>query len=134
MLAMSDTCRFSCDVRPLYLAEQSSTEQGNHVFAYTVTITNEGTVAAQLIARHWIIEDESGHTQEVKGLGVVGQQPLLKPGQSFEYASGVQLRAPHGTMRGSFFCVSVHGERFEAPVAVFALIADGVEPLRRVLH
>jgi ApaG protein len=131
---MPDTCLFHCDVRPLYLPEQSSQEPPRHAFAYTVTITNSGTVAAQLIARHWVFEDESGHYQEVKGLGAVGQQPLLQPGESFEYTSGVQLHAPIGTMRGAFFCVGVNGERFEAPVNTLALIADGAEPVKRVLH
>ncbi|MEY3510453.1 MAG: hypothetical protein RJA56_86 [Pseudomonadota bacterium] len=131
---MSDTCLFHCDVRPLYLPEQSSSDPVRHTFAYTVTITNTGTVSAQLVARHWVFEDDSGHYQEVKGLGVVGKQPLLAPGESFEYTSGVQLHAPIGTMRGAFFCVGVNGERFEAPVPTLALIAEGAAPAPRVLH
>jgi ApaG protein len=99
-----------------------------------VTITNTGTVSAQLVARHWVFEEDSGHYQEVKGLGVVGKQPLLAPGESFEYTSGVQLHAPIGTMRGLFFCVGVNGERFEAPVPTLALIAEGAAPAPRVLH
>ncbi len=131
---MPNTCLFHCDIRPLYLPEQSSSDPVRHTFAYTVTLTNAGTVAAQVIARHWIFEDDSGHHQEVKGLGVVGHQPLLQPGESFEYTSGVQLHAPSGSMRGAFFCVGVNGERFEAPVTPVALIADDAEAPRRVLH
>ena len=130
---MSDTCLFHCDVRPLYLPEQSSSDPVRHTFAYTVTITNTGTVSAQLVARHWVFEDDSGHYQEVKGLGVVGKQPLLAPGESFEYTSGVQLHAPIGTMRGAFFCVGVNGERFEAPVPTLALIAAGLAEGKPIL-
>lgn len=126
---------FTCEVEPRYLAEQSSVEKGLYVFAYTVTITNTGSVTAQLIARHWIIDDAGGHSEEVKGLGVVGQQPLLRPGESFQYTSGTRLATPGGTMRGSFFCVAEDGSRFEALVPEFTLTAegDGTGPAR-VLH
>ncbi|MFN9943078.1 MAG: Co2+/Mg2+ efflux protein ApaG, partial [bacterium] len=87
----------------------------------TVRITNAGTVAAQLVSRHWFITDGHGQVREVKGLGVVGHQPLLAPGQSFEYTSGSQMPTPAGTMHGSYFCVAEDGERFEAPIAPFAL-------------
>ena len=127
--------QFTCEVDPRYLAEQSSAAQGVYVFAYTVTITNTGSVTAQLIARHWIIDDARGHTEEVKGLGVVGQQPLLRPGESFEYTSGTRLQTPHGSMRGSFFCVAEDGTRFESPVPEFTLNADGPGAgTARVLH
>jgi len=129
--------QFTCDVEPQYLSEQSAPEQDVYAFAYTITITNTGDVAAQLISRHWIIDDARGHTDEVKGLGVVGNQPLLRPGESFQYTSGTRLHTPSGSMRGSFFCVAEDGERFDALVPEFALHAGasgaGTGPAR-VLH
>ena len=113
----------SCDVLPHYLPEQSAPEDEVYGFAYTVTITNTGEVAAQLISRHWIISDARGHTEEVRGLGVVGHQPLLKPGESFQYSSGARLRTPTGTMHGSYFLVAEDGERFEAAIPLFVLDA-----------
>ncbi|WP_041376801.1 Co2+/Mg2+ efflux protein ApaG [Polaromonas naphthalenivorans] len=127
--------QFSCEVLPQYLPEQSAPEHGLYGFSYTVTITNTGEVAAQLISRHWIISDANGHNEEVKGLGVVGQQPLLKPGESFQYTSGSRLRTPSGTMHGSYFCVAEDGERFEVVVPLFVLEAmNGSSPSGRVLH
>jgi ApaG protein len=120
----------SVDVVPQYLPDQSAPEQGLYSFAYTITITNSGEVPAQLISRHWIITDAGGQVEEVKGLGVVGQQPLLKPGDSFEYTSGCRLRTPTGTMQGSYFCVAEDGERFEVEIPPF-MLDDGT---RRVLH
>jgi ApaG protein len=99
-----------------FLPEQSDTEQGRFSYAYTVRIQNTGTVAAQLISRHWIITDENGGRVEVKGLGVVGHQPLLQPGENFEYTSGSQIVTPVGTMEGSFFFVAEDGQRFDAPI------------------
>jgi ApaG protein len=120
---------------PRYLADQSSIEDGVYTFAYTITVTNDGPVAAQLISRHWVINDATGHTQEVKGLGVIGQQPLLAPGQSFRYTSGCRLKAPSGTMHGSYFFVTEHGERFDVSIPMFVLEADtGGPPVSRVLH
>ena len=104
-----------------HLPEQSDAASGQHAFAYTVTIRNSGNVTAQLIARHWIITDANGHVDEVRGLAVVGHQPLLKPGESFEYTSWVQLATAHGTMRGSFFCMTEDAQPFEAPIAEFGL-------------
>jgi ApaG protein len=104
-----------------YLPEQSSPEQGVYAFAYTMTITNAGAVPTQLISRHWLIEDGNGRVKEVKGLGVVGHQPLLRPGQTFEYTSGSQIDTPSGRMQGSFFFVSEDGTRFDAPIESFAL-------------
>lgn len=121
---------FKVEVQPEYLPGQSAPEQGVFSFSYTITITNSGEVAAQLVARHWIITDAEGQVQEVKGLGVVGHQPLLQPGQSFQYTSGCRLRTPTGTMQGSYFCVAEDGERFEAAIAPFLLDDGG----RRVLH
>lgn len=104
-----------------YLPEQSNPEQGVYAFAYTMTITNAGAVPTQLISRHWLIEDGNGRVKEVKGLGVVGHQPLLRPGQSFEYTSGSQIDTPSGRMHGSFFFVSEDGARFDAPIEAFTL-------------
>ena len=111
-----------------YLPDQSEPAAGRHAFAYTITLVNAGSVAAQLISRHWIIEDGDGQRHEVKGLGVVGQQPLLQPGERFEYTSGTPLRTATGTMQGSYFFVTEDGERFEVPVEPFALV------MPRVLH
>ena len=121
---------FEVEVDPRYLPEQSAPDQGVWSFAYTITIRNSGEVPAQLISRHWIITDEMARVEEVKGLGVIGQQPLLKPGEAFEYTSGCRLRTASGTMQGTYFCVAEDGERFEVEIPVFAL-NDGS---RRVLH
>lgn len=127
--------QFSCHVVTHHLSEQSSPGQQIFAFAYTITIRNTGTIAAQLISRHWVIRDANGQTEEVKGLGVVGRQPLLKPGEAFEYSSGTRLRTPSGVMHGSYFCVAEDGERFEVEVPLFVLQAevDG-QPAGRVLH
>jgi ApaG protein len=122
--------RFSVEVVPQFLPEQSAPAQDLYSFAYTITITNTGEVPAQLISRHWIIANAAGETEEVKGLGVVGHQPLLKPGESFQYTSGCRLRTSSGTMQGSYFCVAEDGERFDVEIAPFVL-DDGA---RRVLH
>ena len=111
----------SVSAQTRYLPEQSDPEHRQYAFAYTLTIRNTGQVAAQLIARHWIITDRENHVQEAKGLGVIGQQPLLQPGEQFEYTSWAVLETPIGTMRGAYFCVADDGERFEAPVPEFAL-------------
>ena len=108
-------------VQSQYLPEQSEPQAGRYSFAYTVRITNTGNVPAQIVSRHWIITDANGKVIEVKGLGVVGHQPLLAPGQSFEYTSGSQLATPTGTMRGTYFCVAEDGERFEAQIPEFTL-------------
>lgn len=122
--------QFRVEVVPQFLPEQSAPSQGIYNFAYTITITNTGEVAAQLISRHWLITDATGQIEQVKGLGVVGHQPLLKPGESFQYSSGCRLRTPSGTMHGSYFFVAEDGERFESEVPMFVL-DDGT---RRVLH
>ena len=126
---------FSCEVSPQFQPEQSAPEQGIYGFSYTITVTNTGEVAAQLISRHWIISDANGHTEEVKGLGVVGQQPLLKPGESFQYTSGSRLRTVSGTMHGSYFFVAEDGARFEVLIPLFILEATSSGGTsRRVLH
>jgi ApaG protein len=111
----------SVSVQARYLPEQSDPERRQFAFAYTITIRNTGQVPSQLIARHWIIQDSEDNTQEVKGLGVVGHQPLLKPGEQFEYTSWAMIATPVGTMRGAYFCVAEDGTRFDAPVAEFSL-------------
>jgi ApaG protein len=111
-----------------YLAEQSDEAAGRFVFAYTITLRNSGSVAAQLISRHWIITDAQGLVQEVRGLGVVGAQPLLEPGESFEYTSGASIATAVGTMKGSYQMVATDGTRFEAPIPEFTLSVP------RVLH
>jgi ApaG protein len=121
---------FQVEVQPQFLPDQSAPEQGLYSFAYTITIRNAGDVPAQLISRHWTITNERGEIEEVKGLGVVGQQPLLKPGESFEYTSGCRLRTASGTMHGSYFCVAEDGERFEVEIPEFVL----ADTSRRVLH
>jgi ApaG protein len=98
----------------------------HYVFAYTITIENVGTVPAQLISRHWIITDASGEVQEVRGLGVVGRQPLLQPGEKFAYTSGCQLDTPVGTMRGSYQLTAVDGRQFEAEIPEFTLAVPHV--------
>jgi ApaG protein len=122
--------QFRVEVEPQYLPEQSAPAQSVFSFAYTITITNVGEVPAQLISRHWIIANAAGEVEEVKGLGVVGHQPLLKPGETFQYSSGCRLRTPSGTMQGSYFCVAEDGERFDVEIAPFVL-DDGTS---RVLH
>ena len=111
-----------------YLAEQSDEAAGRFVFAYTITLRNTGSVAAQLISRHWVITDAQGLVQEVRGLGVVGAQPLLEPGESFEYTSGASIATAVGTMKGSYQMVASDGTRFEAPIPEFPLSVP------RVLH
>jgi ApaG protein len=118
------TYQFHVRVRTQYLHEQSVPEDQVYVFAYHITITNVGEVAAQLISRTWNINDADGRHQKVKGLGVVGHQPLLRPGESFEYTSGTHLATATGTMHGSFFCVAEDGEKFDVDVPMFVL--DGM--------
>jgi len=111
-----------------YVAEQSDEESGRFVFAYTMTIRNMGSLSAQLVSRHWIITDGRNQVQEVKGLGVVGAQPLLKPGESFEYTSGTAIATPVGTMKGSYQMVAEDGTHFDAQIPEFTLSVP------RVLH
>jgi ApaG protein len=115
-------------VRTQYLEDQSNPDASQYVFAYAVTIKNTGSVTAQLISRHWLITDANDQVQEVRGLGVVGHQPLLAPGEQFEYTSGTSLPTPQGTMRGKYFCVAEDGEQFESKIPEFVL------SLPRTLH
>lgn len=112
---------FTCSVQPQYLDEQSNPNQNEYAFSYTVTIRNTGTVTAQLVARQWLITDATGRTQEVRGLAVVGHQPVLRPGEHFEYTSWTSLGTPHGVMEGTFFCMTEDARPFEAPIAPFTL-------------
>ena len=111
-----------------YLADQSDEAAGRYVFAYTITIRNVGNVTAQLISRHWVITDSQGLVQEVRGLGVVGAQPVLRPGESHEYTSGTAIATAVGTMRGSYQMAAEDGSRFDAPIPEFTLSVP------RVLH
>lgn len=112
---------FEVSVNTAYLADQSQPDQQQFAFAYTITITNIGQMAAQLISRHWIITDAHGDVREVEGLGVVGAQPLLAPKEQFEYTSGSVIATPVGTMHGRFFCVAVDGKQFTVDIAEFVL-------------
>lgn len=114
--------------RSAFVPEHSDVENGRYVFAYTITITNTGTVAAQLLARHWIITDANHQVQEVRGAGVVGEQPVLRPNESFQYTSGAALATPVGTMRGSYRMIAEDGVQFDAPIPEFTLSVP------RVLH
>ena len=111
----------SITVKVQFVEDQSNPDNLQFTFAYTVTIRNEGLQAAQLIGRHWLITDGDGKTQEVKGLGVVGQQPLLKSGEQFEYTSWATLPTPVGTMRGEYYCMTEQADFFEAPIPEFTL-------------
>ena len=112
---------FTVTVVARYLPEQSSPDQQAYAFAYSVTIVNTGDVAAQLVGRRWLISDATGTTQEVRGLGVIGQQPLLKPGEQFEYQSWARIAAPRGRMHGSYYCMTEDAESFEAEIPAFEL-------------
>jgi len=113
--------QFSCSVKVQHLPDQSDPQQGVHAYAYTVTIVNTGDITAQLVARRWLITNGHGQTEEVRGLAVVGHQPVLRPGEQFEYTSWVRLETPMGTMRGTFYCMTEHAQPFEAPVGEFML-------------
>jgi ApaG protein len=114
------------DVETSYLEDQSEPRERRYVFSYTITIRNEGEVAARLLTRHWVITDANGRVQEVRGDGVVGEQPYLKPGQGFRYSSGAVLETPVGAMQGSYQMLGDDGERFDAPIPVFRLAMPGM--------
>lgn len=114
------------EATPFFIAEQSAPEQSRYVFAYT--ITNEGTVSAKLLQRHWLITDANGKVQEVRGDGVIGEQPYLKPGETFRYTSGAILETPVGIMQGHYTMRSDDGDQFNAPIPQFTL------SIPRVLH
>ena len=120
---MAESKRYEVTVEPVarFLADQSDPAKNEYVFTYTITITNTGDIAAQLLGRHWIITDADHKVQEVKGLGVVGQQPLLQPGESFEYTSGASIPTSVGTMQGSYQMLAADGKAFDAPIPLFTL-------------
>jgi len=114
------------DVETSYVEEQSDPKERRFVFSYTITLRNEGLVPAKLLTRHWIITDANGKVQEVRGDGVVGEQPHLKPGQGFRYSSGVGIETPVGAMQGSYQMVADDGEKFDAPIPPFRLAMPGI--------
>lgn len=118
--------RIRVDVETAYVEEQSDPQDGRFVFSYTITIRNEGPTPARLLTRHWIITDANGKVQEVRGDGVVGEQPYLKPGQGFRYSSGAVIETPVGSMQGSYQMVDDDGSQFDAPIAPFRLAIPGV--------
>jgi len=121
-----DPHKIRVDVDTSYLEEQSDPRERRYVFSYTITIRNEGTVPARLVTRHWIITDSNGKVQEVRGEGVVGEQPYLKPGQGFRYSSGAVLETPVGAMQGSYQMMGDDGAQFDAPIAAFRLAMPGL--------
>ena len=127
---MASSNRYEITVVPkaTYVEAQSDPSKNQYVFSYTITISNTGNVSAQLVSRHWIITDANGKVLEVKGLGVIGQQPRLKPGESFEYTSGTHLETAVGTMHGTYQMVAEDGLQFDAPIPSFTLSVP------RILH
>jgi len=127
---MPDTDKYQIEIHPMpqFIPEQSDPENHRYIFAYTITIKNVGSVPAQLVSRHWIITDGNNEVQEVRGLGVVGKQPLLQPGESFQYTSGSSLTTPIGTMKGAYQMVAEDGTHFEAEIPEFVLASP------RALH
>jgi ApaG protein len=118
--------KINIEVETDYLDDQSEPREQRYVFAYTITIRNEGDVPAKLLTRHWIITDANGRVQEVRGDGVVGEQPYLKPGQGFRYSSGAVIETPVGTMQGSYQMLADDGAKFEAPIPAFRLAMPGM--------
>ena len=127
---MPDTNKYRIEVQPMpqFIPEQSDPENDRYIFAYTITIKNIGEVPAQLVSRHWIITDGNNEVQEVRGLGVVGKQPLLQPGESFQYTSGSSLTTAIGTMKGTYQMVAEDGTHFDAEIPEFVLASP------RALH
>jgi ApaG protein len=122
---MSDRSAIKIDVVTRYLAEQSAPAENRFVFAYTITINNRGLHAVQLLSRHWRITDANNRVQEVRGEGVVGEQPLIEPGKSYTYTSGSMLETAVGTMEGDYEMIGSNGHRFNAPIPVFSLAQPG---------
>ena len=123
---MNDRHQIQVDVETAYLEEQSEPAEHRFVFAYTITLRNAGQVPAKLLTRHWIITDANGRIQEVRGEGVVGEQPHLQPGQGFRYSSGAVLETPVGSMHGSYQMLGDDGQQFDAPIAAFSLAKPGL--------
>ena len=114
------------DVETAYLDEQSEPREARYVFSYTITIRNEGQVPARLLGRHWVITDANGKVEEVRGDGVLGEQPYLQPGQGFRYSSGAVIETPVGSMQGSYQMLADDGARFDAPIQPFRLAMPGI--------
>ena len=127
---MAETSKYDITVVPksTYVEDQSDPSKDQYVFAYTITISNTGSIPAQLISRHWIITDALEHVEEVRGPGVVGEQPVLAPGESFKYSSWCPLKTPTGVMRGTYQMIAEDGQQFDAPIPSFTLSVP------RVLH
>ena len=127
---MPDTDKYQIEIQPMpqFIPEQSDPDNDRYIFAYTISIKNIGSVPAQLVSRHWIITDGHNDVQEVRGLGVVGKQPLLQPGETFQYTSGSSLTTPIGTMKGTYRMVAEDGTHFEAVIPEFVLASP------RALH
>ena len=121
MTIIQSSNQIAVDVETTYIEDQSAPEQNRYVFAYTITIRNEGNAAAKLLTRHWIINDANGNVQEVHGEGVVGEQPYLRPGESFRYTSGTVIETPVGSMEGSYQMLSEDGTPFDADIPAFTL-------------
>ena len=126
MASVPDHPRIHVEVETSYIEEQSNPGDKRFVFSYTITIRNEGRVPARLLTRHWIITDANGNVKEMRGEGVVGEQPYLKPGQGFRYSSGTVIETPVGTMQGSYQMLTDNGQQFDAPIAPFRLAMPGV--------
>ena len=125
---MTDLYNIEVSVESTYVAEPSEPEESRFVFAYTITLVNRGSVSAQLLSRHWVITDADSQVEEVRGDGVVGEQPVLKPGEGFRYTSGAVIETPVGTMHGSYQMVAADGQQFDATIPEFVLSAP------RTLH
>lgn len=124
-MSLNETNRIAVEVETDYIESQSAPEDQRYVFSYTITIRNEGTEPAKLLNRHWIITDANGNVQEVRGKGVVGEQPHLKPGESFRYTSGTVLGTPVGSMHGTYDMVDNQGNHFDAMIPAFSLARPG---------
>ncbi len=120
-MTANDKHEIQIDVRTVFLPGQSAPDENRYVFAYTITITNSGSVPARLMTRHWVITDGNDQTREVRGEGVVGEQPYLLPGSSFQYTSGTILETPVGTMHGSYQMIADDGTEFDAEIPSFTL-------------
>ena len=120
--------QIAVSAKAFFVEDQSDPDKNHYVFGYTIKVTNTGEVAAQLVSRHWLITDANHRVEEVRGLGVIGQQPTLQPGESFEYTSGCPLATPVGTMKGEYRMVATDGTEFDAPIPEFTLSVP------RVLH
>ena len=129
-MAVAESQKHAITVVPkaVFVEDQSDPSKNQYVFAYTISIANTGTVPVQLVSRHWLITDANGKVVEVKGLGVIGQQPWIKPGESFEYTSGTNIETAVGTMRGTYSMLAEDGQAFEAVIAPFTLSVP------RILH